>query len=590
MASGSREKKRKLSTSFSQPRSTPEDKVEEQTATLTVTRTALLCPICSALFREVYSAQCGHSFCFQCISVALQQSQHCPVCKTAVQALHPNFSLNEVVAKVRSQTASNREAATSSHRVADILTLATDRSSQELSSVLRSFAERFQQTATREKQERTAVALSFIDQAVCRKEKELQRVREQLKVLNADHDRLVESASQAVLPGCLPPSDVASSQVAAPSTGSPAATLRVEANFEELLEDYFKTKRETREKPEGEESLKHFCEGLEKFTQFTSFRVLATLPYGEQTNTCCIVSSLAFDRDGDFFAVAGVTKKLKVFEYQRVVRQAGFTNHFPVQDMSCAAKLSCVAYNPYHKHQLLSSDYEGCVCVWDVQTGRRTALHQEHVERVWSVAYNPQEPTLFASGSDDCTVKLWSMGKVTSIFSLSARTNICSVTFNPHARYLLAYGSADAGVRYVDLRKPNQPVLELRGHKKTVSYLKFMSSTELVSASTDSELKSWDTERGVCLRTYRGHLNDKNFVGLSVTPDFLACGSETNAVFVYSKKVSSPLLTYQYTSARGAPRQSSEPKAFVSAVSWRNTSNVLLAANSQGLVNVLELC
>ena len=77
---------------------------------------------------------------------------------------------------------------------------------------------------------------------------------------------------------------------------------------------------------------------------------------------------------------------------------------------------------------------------------------------------------------------------------------------------------------------------------------------------------------------------------ISVTPDFLACGSETNAVFVYSKKVSSPLLTFQYTSARGAPRQSSEPKAFVSAVSWRNTSNVLLAANSQGLVNVLELC
>ena len=141
-------------------------------------------------------------------------------------------------------------------------------------------------------------------------------------------------------------------------------------------------------------------------------------------------------------------------------------------------------------------------------------------------------------------------------------------------------------MRFVALRKPNQPVLELRGHKKTVSSIKFMSSTELVSASTDRELKSWDTERGVCLRTYRGHLNDKNFMGLSVTPDFLACGSETNAVFVYSKKVRSPLLTYQYTSAR----QSSEPKAFVSAVSWRNTSNVLLAANSQGLVNVLELC
>ena len=64
-----------------------------------------------------------------------------------------------------------------------------------------------------------------------------------------------------------------------------------------------------------------------------------------------------------------------------------------------------------------------------------------------------------------------------------------------------------------------------------------MSSSEIVSASTDSELKSWHAERGVCLRTYRGHINDKNFVGLSVTPDFIACGSENNAVFVYSKQV-----------------------------------------------------
>ena len=40
---------------------------------------------------------------------------------------------------------------------------------------------------------------------------------------------------------------------------------------------------------------------------------------------------------------------------------------------------SCVAYNPYHKHHLVSSDYEGCVCVWDTNVGRRTALHQVQV-------------------------------------------------------------------------------------------------------------------------------------------------------------------------------------------------------------------
>ena len=67
------------------------------------------------------------------------------------------------------------------------------------------------------------------------------------------------------------------------------------------------------EQPEGDESLEHFYEGLQKFT---SFRELATLTYGEQTNNCCIVSSIEFDRAGECFAVAGVTKKIKVWHEQ----------------------------------------------------------------------------------------------------------------------------------------------------------------------------------------------------------------------------------------------------------------------------------
>ena len=44
-----------------------------------------------------------------------------------------------------------------------------------------------------------------------------------------------------------------------------------------------------------------------------------------------------------------------------------------------------------------------------------------------------------------------------------------------------------------------------------------------VYRSTDSELKLWDLNKGI-VRTYKGHFNEKNFVGLSVTPHFIACG------------------------------------------------------------------
>lgn len=64
--------------------------------------------------------------------------------------------------------------------------------------------------------------------------------------------------------------------------------------------------------PDGDKSLEEFCEGLQKFTQFQTFNELATLTYGDTTSNCCIVSSIEFDRDGEYFAVAGVTKKIKV--------------------------------------------------------------------------------------------------------------------------------------------------------------------------------------------------------------------------------------------------------------------------------------
>lgn len=37
------------------------------------------------------------------------------------------------------------------------------------------------------------------------------------------------------------------------------------------------------------------------------------------------------------------------------------------------------------------------------------------------------------------------------------------------------------------------------------------------------------------VRTFRGHTNEKNFVGLTVNSEYVACGSETNEVFVYQK-------------------------------------------------------
>ena len=56
-----------------------------------------------------------------------------------------------------------------------------------------------------------------------------------------------------------------------------------------------------------------FLETLINSTKFSSFRDLATLFYGDgNIGASSVVSSIEFDKDGELFAVAGVTKKIKV--------------------------------------------------------------------------------------------------------------------------------------------------------------------------------------------------------------------------------------------------------------------------------------
>jgi E3 ubiquitin-protein ligase RFWD2 len=209
---------------------------------------------------------------------------------------------------------------------------------------------------------------------------------------------------------------------------------------------------------------------------------------------------------------------------------------------------------------------------------------------------------LMASGSDDSRVKIWSLNAEHSVATLEAKANVCCVKFNPYSRYCLAYGAADHCVHYVDLRQPKEPLRVFKGHRKAVSYVKFLSDRELVSASTDSQLKLWTVEDNVSCRSFRGHTNEKNFVGLSTTDgsqddrrDLIACGSENNALYLYSKGLSQPLLHYRFDVVKSAllldkeRAEQEESAEFVSAVCWKPDSNVIVAANSQGTIKILEL-
>ncbi len=93
--------------------------------------------------------------------------------------------------------------------------------------------------------------------------------------------------------------------------------------------------------------------------------------------------------------------------------------------------------------------------------------------------FNVVDTKLLASGSDDARVKLWSTNVPHSVASLEAKANVCCVKFSPSSSYHLAYGSADHCVHYYDLRNTKSPLALFRGHRKAVSYVKFLDSRQV---------------------------------------------------------------------------------------------------------------
>ncbi|KAF5837968.1 WD40-repeat-containing domain protein [Dunaliella salina] len=260
-------------------------------------------------------------------------------------------------------------------------------------------------------------------------------------------------------------------------------------------------------------------------------------------------------------------------------------------------------------------------------------------------------------------LKVWSPKEHCHVAAVDTGANVCSVRFNPWREHLIAAGSAAHTALVFDLRMmrvggtgagtcgaaapTTVPLASFGGHRKAVAYVRWAGEDEVLSASTDSMLRLWslrgaphkggadaatadaathlpaasaaetgkhthmgrmgssgawaDEHWGEAVRTYSGHTNERNFVGLSQAGNYIATGSETGEVFIYLKHINTPSIRHRLTSSyppanaqhafhlhhRHHAQQQSPP--FISAVSWRQRSQTLMAANSQGHLWALAL-
>ncbi|XP_057980744.1 protein SUPPRESSOR OF PHYA-105 1-like isoform X2 [Malania oleifera] len=360
-----------------------------------------------------------------------------------------------------------------------------------------------------------------------------------------------------------------------------AAITRSDKNLLKSRETWLQVQNESEELSVNQIPTDHlggFFEGLCMFARYSKLEVCGTLRNGDLLSSTNVICSLSLSRDEDYIAAASVSKKIKIFEFRALLNDS-VDIHYPVIEMSNKSKLSCVCWNNYIKNYLVSTDYDGVVQIWDAGTGQGYSQHKEHEKRAWSVDFSQIDPTKFASGSDDCSVKLWSINEKNSIGTIWSPANVCCVQFSAYSSHLLVFGSADYKIYGYDLRHTRIPWCTLSGHGKAVSYTKFLDPETLVSASTDNSLKLWDLNKtnsagmssNACSLTFRGHTNEK--------------------VFTYHRSLPMPITSFKFGSIDPTPRRNINDYngQFVSSVCWRGKSNMVLAANSTGNIKLLQL-
>lgn len=201
----------------------------------------------------------------------------------------------------------------------------------------------------------------------------------------------------------------------------------------------------------------------------------------------------------------------------------------------------CVAFS-INSSRLASGSSDCTVRIWDRGTGHNITTLNGHAGAVNSVAFSADSSRL-ASASDDKTIRLWKGRTGHHIATLEGHSGTVSpVSFSAKGS-LLASASHDATVRLWH-GETGDYITTLHGHTTFVNSVVFSpDGSTFASASNDKTIRLWDSEKRGCIATMEGHEAAVKCVAFSPDGATLASASYDRTVRLWNGATGKSIAT-----------------------------------------------
>ena len=165
-------------------------------------------------------------------------------------------------------------------------------------------------------------------------------------------------------------------------------------------------------------------------------------------------------------------------------------------------------------------------------TKNPAVILEGHTDEVLSLAFSPDGAWL-ASGSVDCTIRLWNLKKLASEPSIF-RSDFAAwaVAFSPDGKYLAA-GLEAPQIQLWDI-KAKRLLPQLDGHKDWIMDLRFSpDGTILASASCDKTIRLWGMSDYSLLDILKGHRKEVSSLCFSPDGRVIVSGSADHSLRIW---------------------------------------------------------